>query len=263
MKKTYNIVLTENDIHSIVKRIILNIMNEDRIVHDDDIIEIDNFDLVKRIMNYQSDDDVYFVQIIKRKKDNPNMYFAHNACDYLTYYLFKSIEEFESKKDEIKTICKKTNSRAYIYLNKRSADAVNNYATNVLRDRFLRHRNEKHLLGHEVEFAAGQSKDWPDREICFLDIDSNDENIYKEVVSQLNINNIKPLATYRSTNNGWHIILPNKEDAKKLDFRKINKGIYGRMATVGLEIDKPSLLYCYLKPFGYDKQEKWQKRHMH
>lgn len=256
------IILTENDIHNIVQKVIKNIMNEERIEHDDGIIEIDNFDLVKRVMNYQSDDDVYFVQIIRRKKDNPNMYFAHNACDYLTYYLFDSIEEFENKKEEIKTICKKTNSRAYIYLNKRSATAINNYANNVLRSRFLRHRNEKHLLGHEIEFAAGQSKDWPDREICFLDIDSNNENIYNDVVKELNNNNIKPIATYRSTNNGWHIILPNKEDAKKLDFSKINKGIYGRMATVGLEIDKASLLYCYLKPFGYAKQEKWQQKHM-
>ena len=75
---------------------------------------------------------------------------------------------------------------------------------------------------------------------------------------------------YRSLNNGIHIILPNVEDAKKLKFDIINGDLRGKSrrvqmnAKVGLEIDKPVLLYAHLKPQGYAKQQarfnKWTKQ---
>lgn len=74
-------------------------------------------------------------------------------------------------------MCKATNSRAYIHPNKRSMISITDYANNVLRHRFERHHN-RYRKGHEVEIAAGQSKDWPERKLCFLDIDSDDERVY-------------------------------------------------------------------------------------
>ena len=61
-------------------------------------------------------------------------------------------------------------------------------------------------------------------------------------------------------NNGIHIILPDKEAAKKLDFTPITgnlKGLGRRAqmnAKVSLEIDKSTLLYAFLTPQGYAKQ---------
>jgi hypothetical protein len=213
------------------------------------------------MIKFNSDDDVYFVQIIKRKKDNMHQYFANNAADYLTYYLFKSLEELNSKKEEIKAICTKTNSRAYIYLNPRSAKAINDYAENVLKDRFKKHRGLAYKQGREIEVAAGQSKDWDDRTICFVDIDSDNEYVYKKVAEKIKNAGIVPIDTYRSTNNGWHIIIGDKEKAKTLDFSDIDRGKnFGRFATVSLEIDKSTILYCKVRPNGYGLQKAVQRR---
>jgi hypothetical protein len=62
-------------------------------------------------------------------------------------------------------------------------------------------------------------------------------------------------------NNGLHIILPDKDAAKKLDFTPINGNLNGlsqfakNNAKVSVEIDKPTLLYASLKPNGYDAQQ--------
>lgn len=259
------IKLNEGDLHLLIKEVISKLNEghilEDRVEYDDGYIEIDNFDIVSKMMKFNSDDDVYFVQIIKRHKDNMDQYFANNASDYLTYYLFKSVEELKGKKEEIKTLCAKTNSRAYIYLNSRSAKAINDYSENVLKDRFRKHRSLRYKQGHEIEVAAGQSKDWDDRTICFVDVDSNDENIYRKVSEKIKNAGITPIETYRSANNGWHIIIGDKEKAKTLDFSDIDNGNdFGNFATVSIEIDKPTILYCKIKPNGYKVQQSIQQR---
>jgi hypothetical protein len=258
------ITITENDLHSLVENIVSKLIEgqilEDRIVHDDGYVEIDNFDTVSGMLKFNSPDDVYFVQIIKRHKDNMDQYFANNAADYITYYLFNSLAELNSKKEEIKAICDKTNSRAYIYLNPRSAKAINDYANNVLKDKFRKIRALKYKQGHEIEVAAGQSKDWDDRSICFIDVDSDDENVYKMVAEKIKNAGITPIATYRTTNNGWHIIIGDKEKAKTLDFSDIDGGRnFGRFATVSLEIDKATILYCKVRPNGYGVQQSVQR----
>jgi hypothetical protein len=131
-----------------------------------------------------------------------------------------------------------------------------------LKPRFEKYR-DKYRKGHEIEVAAGQTKDWPDRKLCFLDVDSNDENVYKKVMQILNANGITPMWEYRSMNNGWHILLPDKEQVRNVDFSSIDNGVkMGMWSTVGLEIDKPLLLYASLKPNGYGVQQRVQQRKM-
>ena len=61
-------------------------------------------------------------------------------------------------------------------------------------------------------------------------------------------------------NNGWHILLPDKNKVRNIDFSVIDNGRnFGRFATVSLEIDKMILLYASLKPNGYGVQQKVQK----
>jgi len=246
-----------------VSRIVREVIYESRTVDQDGTVTIDNFDDVcSKILDPSGDDDVWFVQIIKRHKDNMHLHFDHNACEYITYYLVHNAQELMSKRDEIISVCKATNSRAYMHPNKRSLISLSDYANNVLRPRFERHRNYRYM-GHEMEVAAGQSKDWPERKLCFLDIDSDDERVYRKVMDILSQNGITPLWEYRSMNNGWHILLPDKEQARHIDFSVIDNGHnFGRFSTVGLEIDKPILLYASLKPNGYGLQQSVQRHKM-
>lgn len=246
---------------NLVENIVREILFEDRTVSNDGIVTIDNFDDVKRhLLHPNNNDDVWFVQIIKRHKDNPTQHFRRNACEYIAYYFIHDAAELDAKRDEIISVCKATNSRAYIQPNRRSLVNVTDYASNVLKPRFARHRNYD-FMGHEIEVAAGQPKDWPDRQLCFLDIDSDSEQVHQKVLQILDSHDITPIWEYRSMNNGWHILLPEKDKVRNIDFSVIDNGMkFGRFATVGCEIDRPILLYASLKPNGYTVQQKVQNQ---
>ena len=257
--------LTNKEIKNIIKEMVINTLdnlNEDRTELDDGSVEIDNFDNCVNLMKFEHPGDtIYFVQIIKRDKDNPGMHSQFAARQYIKEYYFKTADEFINAKGEIKTLCKSLNARAYIYLNPRSKTVVDQYTQREMN----KYRHNRYLQnrygGHEMAVAAGRSLDIPERPLCFLDIDSDDFNIIRKVQEMLKDAGITPLFAYRSLNNGLHIILPDKEAAKKLDLSIVNGKGYDRTqrmkmnATVGLEIDKPTLLYANLTPQGYGRQQ--------
>ena len=249
-------------VNRLINKLVESVLYEDRTVDADGTVTIDNFDGIEKLLKPDTSDDVWFVQIIKRHKDNPTLHFERKACDFITYYLVHDANELEQKRSEIIAVCRATHSRAYIQPNKRSMVTISDYANNVLRPRFEKYR-DKYRKGHEIEVAAGQPKDWPDRKLCFLDVDSNDDNVYRKVMQILNANGITPMWEYRSMNNGWHILLPDKEQVRNVDFSSIDNGVkMGMWSTVGLEIDKPLLLYASLKPNGYGVQQRVQQRKM-
>jgi len=254
------ITINESIIKKALRKTINEMIEEDRIEQQNGVIELDNFQNVRQIMNFSKPGDtIYFVQIIKRKKDNPDMM---DSLQYITQYYFKGEQEFNDAEETIKTICKQLGARAYIYLNARSKAVIDKY-TKIYADRFARNRSmAKHFGNNPMAVAAGRSFDSPDRPLCFVDIDSSDFKDISLAMKIIQDAGIKPLFAYRSLNNGLHIILPNKEDAKKLDFTPINGNLnglsqfYKNNAKVSVEIDKPTLLYACLKPNGYDAQYK-------
>ena len=257
--------LNREEIKDIIKESVARVTErlvEDRTEMGDGSVEIDNFDNCADIMNYtHPGDTIYFVQIIKRDKDNPGTKSQFNGCTYLKEFYFKSNDEFRAAENEIKTLCKSLNARAYIYLNARSKAVIDKYTQVELNKARHNRYNQTKYGGHEMALAAGRSLDLPERPLCFLDIDSDDFNIIKKVQEMLRQAGITPLFAYRSLNNGLHIVLPDKDAAKKLDLSIVNGKGYDRTqrmkmnAVVGLEIDKPCLLYACLKPQGYGRQQ--------
>lgn len=253
--------IDENVVRRIVRESINRLINEDRTEMNDGSVEIDNFENVKEILKFtKPDDTIYFCEIIKRDKDNPGQKSQFYAGQYLKQFYFKSLDEFEQAEGEIKNLCKKENARAYIYLNARSKAEIDKW-TAINAQRFRKHPKMRQVFGNNPKaYAAGRSFDAPNRPLCFIDIDSDDFNDIKAAMKIIQDAGIKPLFAYRSLNNGLHIVLPDKEAAKKLDFSSITGDLTGLSkrakmnAKVGVEIDKPTLLYACLKPQGYDAQ---------
>lgn len=251
--------LDESLIRRVLRESINEMMDEDRVESRDGIVEIDNFDNVRDIMNFSKPGDtIYFVEIIKRKKDNPDML---DSRQFIKQFYFKDEDEFNNAEASIKTLCQQLGARAYIYLNARSKAAIDKY-TKIYADRFSKNRKmAQHFGNNPMAYAAGRSFDAPDRPLCFVDIDSDDFNDISMAMKIIQDAGIKPLFAYRSMNNGLHVILPNKDDAKKLDFTPINGNLnglsqfYKNNAKISVEIDKPTLLYASLKPNGYGAQQ--------
>lgn len=78
---------------------------------------VDNFEQVKKLLNYNSEDDFYFLQIMRRKKENPTLTSNTKIIDEL---FIDSNEYLDTKKEYIIQMCNMFNARATIRLNRRS-----------------------------------------------------------------------------------------------------------------------------------------------
>jgi len=82
---------------------------------------IDNFNLIYPLLNFDSEDDFYFVQILQRKKDNPNnVHGSNNSSRLIKAYYISSVDSLKRLKEEMIHLADYFNARVGINLNKRS-----------------------------------------------------------------------------------------------------------------------------------------------
>lgn len=82
---------------------------------------LDNFKRIESHLTFESNDEFYFLQILKRRKENPDM--PSNNRLIKTYYI-TSLDYLDKKRNEIIEICNVENARAYINLNPRSFESA-------------------------------------------------------------------------------------------------------------------------------------------
>lgn len=83
-------------------------------------MNVDNFDKLTTLMEYESENDFYIVEVIKRRKENTDM--ATGAKVLKHWFLYKG--DLERKKYDIIRLCKQENARAYLRVNRRNAERV-------------------------------------------------------------------------------------------------------------------------------------------
>jgi len=74
---------------------------------------IDNFKLIKSLLEFPNDDIYYHLQILRRGKDHPELPAANRV---IKPYFICSLESLDYVKDEIKKLCEFFGARAYINL---------------------------------------------------------------------------------------------------------------------------------------------------
>lgn len=82
---------------------------------------VDNLDLLIGFLEFDSPDDFYYLQILQRKKENPQL--GSNSRVIKNYYI-ESKEYLISRYDEIKMLCEQFNARASLRLNRRNYEKV-------------------------------------------------------------------------------------------------------------------------------------------
>lgn len=78
---------------------------------------IDNLKILLPFITFESEDDFYYLQILQRKKENPQL--GSNSRVIKNYYI-NSQEYLIKHYDEIKNLCGMFNARASLRLNRRS-----------------------------------------------------------------------------------------------------------------------------------------------
>jgi hypothetical protein len=79
---------------------------------------LDNSALIRDLLDFSDPDSFYFIQILKRRKDNPTL---DRDCIQLGDYYIQSMESFDRTIPNVLSICEKENARAYIRLNRRDS----------------------------------------------------------------------------------------------------------------------------------------------
>lgn len=255
-------------------------LKEDNVCYQDKRV-VDNFELLKGYMEFNNPDDVYFVQIIKRWKDNKDKPDAdawraagrkkgsyHSGGEFLNYYLIHSNSELDSLKSEIIKACSYNNARAYISINSRSQNAVNAYMSKF-KSRFT-DPNDPRVKNAEA-ILYGQAKSGPawknERFKVLLDIDTTRDatakmpdgkvvNVWDETKKRLKDFNIKVAAEYETPSGGLHLILNNKNNRNCRPFYKGLKDFDGgrdldQLATVHPSEDIKMVLYSNVDTAGY------------
>lgn len=82
---------------------------------------INNFEQIKNLLEFNSNDDFYYLQVLKRKKENHEL--GSNSYMVKSYFI-SSKEYLDLRKQEIIDLCNSNNARAYINLNKRSFEKI-------------------------------------------------------------------------------------------------------------------------------------------
>lgn len=201
---------------------------------------IDNFDRIIPLLNWKSDDEFYFVQILRRKKENAGM--KGNARVVRTYKITNEDQLLELKEDII-SLCKESNARAYISLNVKSFKKVSFNALKILAERIACEQFK--AASSAYDSAIGQTKTDRDKS-WIVDFDSKDDDEYIELVSAIKQCKSKTgEETVRAvipTKNGYHLIC---NPFNLMEF----KNAYTK--PIDIHKDNPTLLYCM-----WDNEEK-------
>ncbi len=193
---------------------------------------INNLEIIKSLLKFDSEDDFYHAQIIKRKKEHKEL--GSNSYIVKTYYI-KSIEDLDFYFPEMKCLADFHNARVCINLNKRSFENIAfqtlQKTTNQIMNKDWKSVRKAYNSVCGTYSAAKNDKRW------IIDIDEP----YSVDVEQQCINFInsflpegnKHIATL-PTKNGFHIICSpfNIEQWKKMT--KLPYDIHK---------DNPSLIY--------------------
>lgn len=78
---------------------------------------VNNFLNLRNLLAFDTEDDFYYVSIIRRRKDNPHLTGNHRV---IAHYYITSLQQLDELEEEMIGMCNGCNARAYINLNRRS-----------------------------------------------------------------------------------------------------------------------------------------------
>lgn len=190
----------------------------------------DNLELIRPLLKFESKDDFYYLQILQRKKENPQL--GSNSRVIKNYYI-RSEEYLDKRYDEIKLLCRTFNARAMLRLNKRSFEKVA-YKT-LINISHSMSNGEHSKIYTNYDKGCGQTHNDKNK-TWILDIDgemSYEELFELEEVVNNSLPEGKNTICYIPSKNGMHLI------TKPFDQRLFSK-LY---PEIDVHKDNPTNLY--------------------
>jgi hypothetical protein len=177
-------------------------------------------------------DDFYFVQILKRRKDNIDL---ERDMIVINNYYIESVEHYIKTIPHIIELCIMENARAYIRLNKRNYKKLGSHMVKRVVD-IVFSENSNSLKGvfNSIagEFHSDTDKKW------VIDIDNDKEVQYSELLEEATRlqkeTGRDPMAEIFPTKNGIHLI------TRPFNLQKFKE----KFPTIDVHKDANTILYC-------------------
>lgn len=194
---------------------------------------INNFNNLKPFITFDSPSDFYFLQILKRRKDNPGQI---GDVQVIHNYFIYSVDQYELLENKVIKLCTDNNARAYLRLNKRNDYKI---GLQVLRKsaQLLADGNHK-AIRNVYESVCGEFHHDPIKKwIVDIDVHYPDNQVTAFAISEF-ISKIEPIGhkvlANIPTKNGLHLITTAFNKAKF-------KEVYPEIDIHG---DNPTVLFC-------------------
>ena len=168
---------------------------------------VNNLEVIKPHLIFPNERSFYFIQILKRKKENPEM--TGYSLPVESFYIF-STEQLDRVMPHIIEKCEQNRARAYIKMNTLDMQSVALETISVLTQE-IRKENWKHI-SKALNSACGIcGKQNGTEKMYLIDIDSKDENYINEIKSYINnelepVDNTEKVKMVVPTRNGVHFL---------------------------------------------------------
>lgn len=206
-------------------------------------MKMKNYKYLSDLLEFKGEGDFYFIQILKRRKENPEMDLGVMRIKSYCIYSFKELEDLAPR---IKEYCDRDNARAYLRLNKQNATDVTLRCIEQL-SKNLREGNPK--KGRKVwDSVSGQGGK---RNYWVIDVDKEHLEFNPDIIMEieemltLHFSNVRKAEDFEfitnPTKTGVHII------TKPFDVRQlydINKQFQdAHLPIIDINKDGNTLLY--------------------
>lgn len=197
---------------------------------------VNNFEKIGKMIGFDDKDDFYFLQIIKRKKDNPEL--SRNMAVIANYHI-ESFEQYHSLMPHIINMCQAENARAYFRVNRRNYTHLSYHMLKRVVE-VISSGSVKSLKG-TFDSVCGQHHNDKDKKwIIDVDDDVQSESgydpshLYKTLEDLQSETKRNPMMVAIPTKNGGHYI------TRPFNLKKF-KEIY---PNIDVHKDNPTILYC-------------------
>jgi hypothetical protein len=192
---------------------------------------MNNANKIRTMLSFEDKDDFYFVQVLKRRKDNPDM---EKDMVVIDNFYIGSFESYDKIVPQIIKLCDMENARGYFRLNKRNYKALAPHM--VKRVVEIAFSNDCRALKNVFDSVAGEHHSDPDKK-WLIDVD-NDKNVkYNELLDEVirlqKDAGREPMTESLPTKNGAHLIT-----------RPFNLTKFKVMFLLDVHHDNPTILYC-------------------
>ena len=205
---------------------------------------VDNFEHVKALLDFSEPNTFYFLQIIKRRKDNPEMKTSESIVD--NFYIY-SMADMEKLREKIIDRCTKHNARAYINLNKLDLEKIAMFAVKQSMD-YIINGDFKSVKNAYATACGSHHSEKTKRWVVDIDaehMDRKDEirKIIEDLHTEVTKSKYKILAEI-PTRSGIHIIT-NPFNMEKFNKIKMERATSPEDPILKITVQKnsPTILY--------------------